>query len=113
MLTQTRSLSGSNLVARRDEDDFRSWAPQDLIAPLWVVHTKSRNEKALARDLSQRGVRFFLPTAQIARRCRGKRLTLRVPLFPSYMFLSGDEEDRYVALMTHRAASITRVSDQD
>lgn len=88
--------------------------PVDLLAgPWWVVHTKSRCEKALAADLARSGIGCFLPlTAQ--RRRHGRRLVeVEWPLFPGYLFLAGDEEARYATLMTHRAAGVLPVFDQE
>jgi transcriptional antiterminator RfaH len=85
----------------------------ELTEPLWVIHTKARNEKALARDLFGKGIRFFLPMIRVTRRYAGRHVSLRIPLFPSYLFLSGSEEDRYTVLMTHRAACVIRVADQE
>jgi len=96
-----------------NQDEIPSWAPDDLTRPLWVVHTKARNGKALARDLHLKKIRCFLPLIQVTRRYAGRRISLRVPLFPSYLFFSGDEDDRYTALMTHRAACVIPVVDQD
>jgi len=79
----------------------------------WVVHTKSRCEKALAADLNERGTPYFLPLTR-ARRRYGRRVVVTdLPLFPGYLFLCGEEEDRYAVLVTGRAAAVIRVVDQD
>jgi transcription termination/antitermination protein NusG len=92
---------------------------QDLSSPLdsyigrwWVVHTKSRNEKALATDLDRRGIAYFLPLVQTRRRYGGRVVYLQLPLFPGYLFLCGGEDERYETLMTHRAAAVITVVDQ-
>lgn len=85
----------------------------DYVGQWWLVHTKSRNEKALATDLERLGIQHFLPLAHLRRRYRGRPVTVAMPLFPSYLFLCGSEEDRYAALMTHRAAAIIDVVNQD
>jgi transcriptional antiterminator RfaH len=79
----------------------------------WVVHTKSRMEKALAGDLELRGVHFYLPLVRAQRRYAGRRFQVSLPLFPGYLFLCGNEEDRYTTLMTHRAARVIPVVDQE
>lgn len=78
----------------------------------WVVHTRSRNEKALALDLERRGVGHFLPLIHTVRKHGSRRVHVDLPLFPSYLFLCGGEVERYTALMTHRAAAVIRVVDQ-
>jgi hypothetical protein len=79
----------------------------------WLVQTRSRQEKALAADLAKMSIACFLPLARVERRYGGRAFQLRIPLFPSYLFLCGNEDHRYAALMTHRAAQVIAVADQD
>jgi len=79
----------------------------------WLVHTKPRNEKALSVDLGKLGIRHFLPLARVRRRYSGRTIELQLPLFPSYLFICGDEEARYITLCTHRAAQVINVVDQE
>jgi transcriptional antiterminator RfaH len=78
-----------------------------------VLHTKPRQEKALARQLLQRQVPFYLPI--IARRLlvRGRPMTSHLPLFPGYLFLMADREQKTAALTTNRIARVLPVTDQD
>jgi transcriptional antiterminator RfaH len=78
----------------------------------WVLHTRARQEKSLARHLSQARVPFYLPL--IARRglIRGRVLTSHIPLFPGYVFLLGGRDERLVALTTNRVVQSLEVSDQ-
>ncbi len=78
----------------------------------WVVHTRSRQEKALAVDLDRIGIDCFLPLITVRRRYGGRTIRLQIPLFPSYLFMCGTEEHRYATLMTHRAAAVIHVADQ-
>jgi transcription antitermination factor NusG len=79
----------------------------------WVVHTKSRNEKALASDLEKKRIQYFLPLARLKRRYGGRVTQVELPLFPCYLFLCGGEDERYATLMTHRVAAVIPVPDQD
>jgi transcription termination/antitermination protein NusG len=79
----------------------------------WLVHTKSRQEKALAGDLAQLNVGVFLPLALTQRHYGNRAVEIRIPLFPTYLFICGDENDRYTALTTHRAAQVIAVADQE
>jgi transcription antitermination factor NusG len=83
-----------------------------LVGQWWLVHTKARNEKALATDLEKKRIQYFLPLARLKRRYGGRTTEVELPLFPSYLFLCGDEEDRYATLMTHRAAAVIGVQNQ-
>ncbi len=79
----------------------------------WVVHTKARHEKALAGDLERMRIGYFLPLIWSRRNLRGRRVERQLPLFPSYLFLCGGEEERYATLMTHRVANVIPVVDQE
>ncbi|HOA75816.1 MAG TPA: transcription termination/antitermination NusG family protein [Phycisphaerae bacterium] len=79
----------------------------------WVVHTKARNEKALAADLTKLGVHHFLPLVHTIRKHGGRKVSVDLPLFPSYLFVCGGETERYVTLTTHRVARVIKVVDQE
>lgn len=88
--------------------------PIDALSGLWwVVHTRSRCEKALAEDLGRRGIGYFLPLTHQRRRHGRRMADVDLPLFPGYLFLCGGDDERYATLMTHRAAGIIPVADQD
>jgi transcriptional antiterminator RfaH len=78
----------------------------------WVLHTKPRQEKSLARQLLRSGVSFYLPV--IARRClvRNRVQHSHVPLFAGYVFLLGDHDERVTALATGRVVRSLEVADQ-
>lgn len=79
----------------------------------WVVHTKSRNEKALAHDMIRRNISYFLPmTWKISRKSRRTTRSL-LPLFGGYLFFCGSEIDRLEVLRTDRVANLIEVKDQE
>ena len=78
----------------------------------FVAHTKPRQEKALAWDVLGSGGRYFLPMYEVTRRSRGRSWKSLLPLFPGYVFLCGNDEDRTRALKTNRIANIIQVVDQ-
>jgi len=78
----------------------------------WVVHTKPRQEKALARDLLVAGCQYFAPMYQAVRRSKGRAWKATLPLFPGYLFLCGTPDDRLQALKTNRIANVLEVPDQ-
>jgi transcriptional antiterminator RfaH len=67
----------------------------------WVLHTRPRAEKALARTLLQHQISFFLPLFPRERRLRGRLVRSHLPLFPGYVFLRGDSQARLQALTTN------------
>ena len=88
-------------------------AQLDLIEGLWwVVHTKPRQEKALARDLLRSSIPYFLPMYEAIRRSRGRAWKTVLPLFPGYLFLCCSDEGRTEALKTNRIAGLIDVADQ-
>ncbi|MCY2953931.1 MAG: antitermination protein NusG [Planctomycetota bacterium] len=81
---------------------------------LWhVLHTMSRQEKALARDLSALAIAYYLPLIREVKYYRGRKATVEVPLFAGYIFLRGTLEEAYAADRTGRVAGIIRVVDQE
>lgn len=78
----------------------------------WVLHTRPRQEKSLARHLHAGGVPFFLPTVSRRARIRGRVLTSRLPLFTGYVFLHADATGRLAALTSNRVARCLAVPDQ-
>lgn len=78
----------------------------------WVVHTKSRNEKALAHDLIRKEINYFLPMTWKTRYRSGRKIRSLLPLFSGYLFFAGTENQRVQVLKTNRAASLIKVKDQ-
>jgi transcription antitermination factor NusG len=78
----------------------------------WVLHTKPRQEKALARQLLEHRVPFYLPLIAKRLRVRNRHLTSHVPLFGGYLFLLADREQRVAALTTNRIVHTLPVPSQ-
>jgi transcription antitermination factor NusG len=85
---------------------------RDLDGCWWIAHTKARFEKALARDLLRCGAGYYLPLMERVNISRGRKRRSLKPLFPSYVFLCGTEDDRSAALKTNRVCRIIKVPDQ-
>jgi transcription antitermination factor NusG len=78
-----------------------------------VLHTRSRQEKALTESLAAMGIAVFLPLVDVTRSYGRRRTLVELPLFPGYVFLKGQLEDAYVADRTKRVAHIIPVVDQE
>ena len=88
--------------------------PWALASGLWkVLHTKSRQEKALADDLNRAGVVHYLPLVEQARYYGRRKANVSLPLFTGYVFLKGSNEDAYIADRTRRVAKIIPVPHQE
>jgi hypothetical protein len=79
----------------------------------WVAHTKARFEKALAFDLTVKGIGYFLPMVERIKMSGGRKRRLLLPLFPSYLFFCGDADSRYAALATNRLCQAIAVTDRE
>lgn len=78
----------------------------------WVFHTKPRAEKSLARKLHERGKDFFLPIHECKSLRRNRVLKSYLPLFPGYIFVHGNDEDRIQSLKTNLVVACLPVIDQ-
>jgi transcriptional antiterminator RfaH len=78
----------------------------------WVLHTRPRAEKSLARHCLRRDLPFFLPVYHRKWRCRGRMQTSHLPLFPGYLFLHGNGETRLAVLESNLVAQVIPVVDQ-
>jgi transcriptional antiterminator RfaH len=82
-------------------------------ASWWLLHTRPRQEKSLARQLFEAQVPFYLPLIAHRSLIRGRVMTSHIPLFTSYLFLLvGHDEDRIRALATKRVVKSLKVTDQ-
>lgn len=78
----------------------------------FVLHTRPRAEKSLARRLLARNLGFFLPLYEHCTRSQGRVRSSYLPLFPSYLFLKGDRAARLQALETNLVVHCLSVADQ-
>ncbi|HXT52789.1 MAG TPA: transcription termination/antitermination NusG family protein [Thermoanaerobaculia bacterium] len=72
----------------------------------WVAHTRSRQEKALARHLLHCEVPYYLPQREHRLRAGDRWRTSHLPLFPGYVFFHGDLQDRLLALRSNVVAKL-------
>ena len=62
----------------------------DLVARWYVLHTRSRFENVVFEGLSKKSKEVFLPRIQARSKRRDRKLLIRVPLFPGYLFVRTD-----------------------
>jgi transcription antitermination factor NusG len=86
---------------------------RDFEGQWWVVHTRSRNEKALAHDLISKDISYFLPMSWKVRRKSRRTIRSLLPLFNGYLFFCGRENHRVELLKTNRVAHLIEVNDQE
>lgn len=102
ILPSEPSCFPEDLLTSQSDDPDRHW---------FVLRTKPRQEKSLARDLLAREIPFYLPLVPQMSTSKGRRHTSFLPLFSSYVFLHADEEERVHALTTNRIIQVMQVDD--
>ncbi len=107
ILEKQTSLFPTSLLADMDCE------PSEIDRNWWAVFTRTRQEKALARELERLAVPFFLPLLTKPNYIRNRVVESYVPLFPGYIFLFATEEERIRSLTTNRVTSLLIVPDQD
>lgn len=88
--------------------------PANLAGLWYVAHTRARNEKALAADLTQMRIPAYLPLVQRETRSNRTNRVSRstVPVFPGYLFFNATQDQRYQSLTTNRIAKLLIVPEQ-
>jgi transcription elongation factor/antiterminator RfaH len=56
----------------------------------YVLHTKSRHEKVVNDLLLKKSVEAYLPLVTVRSKRRDRKVMIRVPLFPGYLFVKTD-----------------------
>jgi transcription antitermination factor NusG len=102
-------------ILHREPDLF----PNDLLdsrvaseQPWWAMYTLARQEKKLMRYLTEHEIGFYAPV--ITRRYRSPNGRLRTsyqPLFANYVFVNGDEQQRYAAVASGTVSRCCVVND--
>ncbi len=77
-----------------------------------VIHTKPRQEKALADALEKQSVLHFLPLVEHVRVYGHRRRKVELPLFSGYLFLRGSLDVTYAAIETRRVVQVLPVVEQ-
>jgi transcription termination/antitermination protein NusG len=68
-----------------------------ILVPRWyALHTKSRFEQVVYEGLTAKEVEVFYPRMQVMSRRKDRRLKIRVPIVPGYVFArTGLEPEQY------------------
>ena len=101
ILAEEPSLFPQNLLDEvSPEENGRSWR---------AVYARSRQEKALARQLLAHEIPFYLPLVAKGQCVRGRRVSSYLPLFSGYLFLYATDEERIGAMTTNRILQVLPV----
>jgi len=88
----------------RERSSDRNW---------WVLHTRPRQEKSVARQLHAGSMPFYLPLISRRLHMRQRVFTSYLPVFGGYVFLLAEPDERLMALATKRIVRSIPVADQD
>ena len=80
--------------------------------PWSVAHTRSRQEKGLARHLEPLGIGFYLPQREKRVRRAGRLFVSYLPLFPGYVFLRAEAAAREAVFRSGLVVRVLEVRDQ-
>lgn len=63
--------------------------PDRLVKPAWyALYTRSRFEKKMMGELTDRSIEVFLPMREILSRWKDRKKRIWIPLFPGYIFVN-------------------------
>ena len=64
---------------------------ETILTPAWyVLHTRSRFENTTCEGLAKKSVEVLLPKILVQSKRRDRRVMLRTPMFPGYLFVNTD-----------------------
>lgn len=90
------------LDAVRIESGWRTSGPN-----WFAVYTSCRHEKRIAQHMIQREIQHYLPLYRANRKWRdGSKVTLELPLFPSYIFVRINRSERVRVLSVPGAVAL-------
>jgi transcription elongation factor/antiterminator RfaH len=93
-------VSGPCHVSVIPEEKYLEPLATGAVRQWYAVYTLPQNEKSASAHLALRDIESYLPTYEMERKWRNRqRVTLQLPLFPSYLFvcISPSERARVLA----------------
>jgi len=80
---------------------------QAFVQPQWyAAYTRANHEKHVADQLAGRGVESYLPQYESVRKWKDRKVQLRMPLFPGYVFVRLALQNRLKVLQVPGVAYI-------
>ena len=85
-----------------------------ILKPEWyVLHTKSRFENVVSTGLLKKSLEVFLPKVQVRSKRRDRKLMIRVPLFPGYVFVKTDLNPSEHIEIVKTAGAVRLIGNKD
>lgn len=89
-------------------------SPFDKLTPAWyALHTKSRFENVVQEGLAKKSIEVFLPKISVASRRKDRKLVIRVPLFPGYVFVKTDLHPHHQLEVVKTAGVVRFIGNKD
>ena len=86
----------------------------DRLADSWyVLHTKSRFENVVNEGLTKKSLKVFLPKIQVRSKRRDRKVMIRVPLFPGYLFVQTNLEPTEHIEIVKTVGAVRLVGNKD
>lgn len=87
--------------------------PGEQAPPYWyALYTAPRHEKSLVRDIERRGISCFVPLYRSVRRWKDRRRELDLVLFPGYVFVQIEPQNRLRILQIPGAVRLVSFNGQ-
>lgn len=94
--------------------------PENLLTDLapspderwYVIYTRSRHEKTLARNLLALEMSFYLPLVAKSQFIRGRKMQSYLPLFQGYLFYYGNASHEVSQIAPYCVSSVLPVENQ-
>jgi transcription termination/antitermination protein NusG len=86
-------LEGNAVPKYPDFQDGEGSVPAKDHRRWYIIHTYSRHERKVELTLQGKNIESFLPRLTVSSRRRDRRLLIKVPLFPGYLFVHTDLND--------------------
>jgi transcription elongation factor/antiterminator RfaH len=79
----------------------------------YVLHTKSRFENVVNEGLTKKSLEVFLPKIQVRSKRRDRKVMIRVPLFPGYLFVKTNLEPHKHIEIVKTVGAVRLVGNKD
>ena len=113
ILAEETCLYPEHVLESSDDMSDKHWWEGRSDRRWWLVYTKARQEKSLARHLLAHEIPFYLPLVPKVNLIRGRRVQSHLPLFAGYVFMYGDDDDRCAMLTSNRVSQTHLVHDAE
>ena len=93
------SIGGHRELGPGEPFLLQNGLPAAFLEPRWyAVYTCANHERRAAEQFRVRGIEHFLPQYESVRKWKDRRVRLQMPLFPGYVFIKVQLQNRFEVL---------------